>query len=52
MEKLFLKRTTLCRIKFYPPKILPHSRDELYMKTKSAILWMLAIIMELVDTIL
>jgi two-component system sensor histidine kinase BaeS len=52
MEELFHQGSLLGRIGLYPPEMLPHPRDELFLKTKSTIFWVLAIMMGLMATII
>ena len=52
MEELFHQGSLLGRIGLYPPEMLPHPRDELFLKTKGTIFWVLAIMMGLMATII
>ena len=47
MEEIYHQQTIVGRLGLYPPEMLPHPRDKLFLRTKSTIFWVLAAMMGL-----
>ncbi|MGA0441420.1 MAG: ATP-binding protein [bacterium] len=52
MEDLFHENVLIGKIGLYPPEMMPHPRDELFLKTQKTIFWILAAVMTVMASLI